>query len=168
MVHFKNATTMLFWIRMFLLLMLLGQGLSCSTPESALDKVFDNTQLVTVNRIIDFYDNFVLSRTDKKLSIDKAYLDFLNTNCPKAIESGYLDILIPDRNDKVNFYKTLDREELSEIYVIQDTVKLFDRNKKEPINTYLPYSFRLNTQGKYVELLKLLATRNDFYKEYYK
>lgn len=148
--------------------MVLVQGISCSTQEDTLVKVFDNKQLGTVYKIIEFYDSFVLSKTNKKISIDKAYIDFLNTNCPKVIEFGDLGILMPKRNEEVNFYKTLDRKDLSEFYIIQDTLKLIDRKINKTVKKYYPYYFTLNTKGKYIKLLKLLALKNDFYKEYLK
>jgi hypothetical protein len=135
---------MLMILRNLFLLSILCHTVSCSTPEGTLNKVFDANELVTLNKIIDFYDNFVQAHLEEKSSIDQDYLDFLNTNCPKVIESGDFSILSPDKTEKINFYKTLDREVLSDIFFINDTVKLFDKDQKEFVETYVPYSSMLN------------------------
>lgn len=139
---------------------------SCKSPDNTLKKVFNADELITVNKIIDFYDNFVLSNTSKNLKIEDAYRQFLSKNCPLVEKSGDMSLLLPDEKEKLDFFSTLDRKALEEIYRITDTLKYYNRFKKEFVKVYQPYSFSLNTQGKYYDLLKLLAKRNEYFKEY--
>jgi hypothetical protein len=88
-------------------------------------------------------------------------------NCQIAIDSGYLSVLLPDKNLKNEFYATLDKEALKEIFIISDTVKYYNRLNNEWISVYQPFSFTLNNDGQYFQLLKTLSTRNDFFKSYF-
>jgi hypothetical protein len=62
---------------------------------------------------------------------------------------------------------TLDRDILSEIYDIRDTLTIRFRGDNEPRKVYSPYSFDLNLHGKYYDFLKELSLRNEFFKSYY-
>jgi len=139
---------------------------SFKSPDNTLKKVFNADELITVNKIIDFYDNFVLSKTSENLKIEDAYRQFLDNNCPLVEKSGDLSCLLPDVKEKLDFYSTLDKKNLEEIYAIADTVKYYNRAKGEFEKVYQPYSFMFNTQGKYYDLLKLLSKRNKYFKEY--
>jgi hypothetical protein len=46
---------------------------SCLQFDSTLEKVFDRQELQTVNKIIIFYDTFVLQQVESASTIDKAY-----------------------------------------------------------------------------------------------
>jgi hypothetical protein len=137
-------------------------------PEAPLESVFSNSELKDIKEIIYFYDSFVLSHTDKNLSIDEAYLSFLETYCPIANESGDLGILMPEKQRRIDLYQRLDQTVLSEIYEIQDTVKYFDfRTRKEKV-VYKPYFISgINPNGRYVDLLEKLSHKNSFLSEYY-
>lgn len=156
------------WNKNIGLIFLVGATIlySFKSPDNTLKKVFNADQLITVNKIIDFYDNFVLSKTSENLKIEDAYRQFLDNNCPLVEKSGDMSRQLPDEKEKLDFYSTLDRKALEEIYGITDTVKYYNRFKKEFVKVYQPYSFVLNTQGKYYDLLKLLAKRNEYFKEY--
>ncbi len=143
-----------------------GFFVSCSHQNKTLNKVFNSNQLITINKIIDFYDNFVIKQTGKNLLIDKAYVDFLSNTCPVAIERGDFNILLPGRKERLQFYKSLDKEALKEIYIINDTAKLCNGNKLT-LNVCQPFSFDLNMHGRYFKLLKILSKRNDFFKSYF-
>ena len=151
-----------------IIVFLFGFFVSHSQNDNILETLFDKHQLITVNKIIDFYDKFVIQQTENTIFIDKAYNDFLNKNCPIAIESGNLSLLLPPKNLKFDFYKTLDKDAFKEIFVICDSIKYFNRNKKEWTYLYQPYSFSLNIQGQYFQLLKVLSSRNDFFNSYFK
>jgi len=139
----------------------------CSQADSILEKVFDRQELQTVNKIIIFYDTFVLQQVESASTIDKAYNEFLSINCQNAIDSGDISGLLPDKNLKNEFYATLDKEALKEIFIISDTVKYYNRLNKEWISVYQPFSFTLNIDGQYFQLIKTLSTRNDFFKSYF-
>lgn len=154
-------------IKNIVIVALFGLFVSCSQTDSALEKVFDKHQLQTVIKIINFYDTYVLQQVENTLTIDKAYHEFLSINCPIAIDSGDLFVLLPDKKLKSEFYETLDKEALKEIFVISDSVKYYNRLKKEWISVYQPFSFTLNNHGRYFQLLKTISTRNDFFKSYF-
>lgn len=149
-----------------IVVLVIGLFASCSHQDKTLNEVFNNNQLVTINRIIDFYDNFVLKQTGNKLSIDKAYEDFLSNTCPVVIETGNINILLPERKERLKFFKSLDKEALKEIYIINDTVSIYNSNERI-LNAYQPFSFNINMDGKYFELLEILSKRNDFFKSYF-
>lgn len=148
-------------------LIIFGLLISCANNEDIIRKTFTDNESVTVNKIIEFYDDFIYSQTDKTYRIEKAYLDFLKKTIPLTIQSGDLSPLVPEKNDKLIFYRTLNRNALSEIYDITDTVVVFSRSSKEYEKIYRPFSFSLNYSGKYIDFLKKLSNRNSFFEDYY-
>jgi hypothetical protein len=166
----KNTNFMLVHIKMSLLfVLLLGQLTSCQVPDNILKNVFNNRELQTIDKIIEYYDNFVISQTDEKLPIDKAYIVFLDKLNPSVEEIGDMSLLLPDTNQRFKFFKTIDKKSLSEIYNIQDSVTIYRKTDKGKtlIKEYKPFTFSLNCQGKYLNLLKELSKRNAFFKNYY-
>jgi hypothetical protein len=109
----------------------------------------------------------VLSQTSNQLTIDKAYTAYfekINSSIEKASD---LDQFLPTIDNRIDFYQTLDRDILSEIYDIRDTLTIRFRGDNEPRKVYRPYSFDLNLHGKYYDFLKELSLRNEFFKSYY-
>jgi len=148
-------------------ILLIGLLFACNTSDKILSKVFDERELITVNQIIDFYDNFVQKNTGDSLQIDKAYLKFLSINCPVATKTLQLTTLLPSSTEELNFYSKLDKETLKEIFIISDSVNGYSRKEKKQISVYQPFTFKLNTKGQYYKLLKILSERNEFYKNYF-
>lgn len=164
MVHFKKTQMRRNIILCTLVITLFS---ACSTQKGILAKVFNENQQVTVNRIIDFYDSFVLKQTDNKLPISEAYLEFLNKNGLVSLNSGDLSCFIPTDKIKTPFFNSLDRKALSAIYVTQDSVKVYDKQINDFKKVYIPNYFVFNFEGEFTKLLKALSKQNEFYQRIY-
>jgi len=140
---------------------------TCSGQGNLLDKVFDDEQVVTIEQIIDFYDEFVVANSDQCKTIEEAYLFFLNNRCPEIILIGDFSPLIPDEKEKFAFFNTLDKNALLEIFFILDSVRVYNKTTKEFEIKAVPYYFSFNSIGQYTKLLEELSTRKDFFKQYY-
>jgi hypothetical protein len=101
------------------------------------------------------------------LTIDKAYTAYFEKINSSIENASDLDQFLPTIDNRIDFYKTLDKNILSEIYDIRDTLTIRFRGDKEPRKVYSPYSFDLNLHGKYYDFLKELSLRNEFFKSYY-
>ncbi len=155
------------FLNYLLCFLFLSQQFGCKKSDEILTKVFSQTELKTIEKVIKYYDDYVILQTDTQLSIDKAYNTFFDKKTSLVIEASDFNLLLPDKNDRINFYHTLDKVVLSEIYDINDTLTVHFRGENEPRKIYSPYSFDLNYNGKYVTFLKELSSRNDFFKKYY-
>lgn len=155
-------------INIILCILLITLFCACSTQKKILAKVFSENEQVTVNRIIDFYDSFVLKQTDNKLPINVAYLEFLNKNGLVSLNSGDLSIFIPADEIKTPFFDSLDRKSLSEIYFTQDSVRVYDKQINNFKKVHIPNYFNFNYKGEFMKLLKVLSKNNEFYERYYK
>ena len=135
-----------------------------SDPDAFLKKSFDEKDMVLVNQVIDYYDNFVLSKTGQKKSIKDAYQEFVTENAPLSEKQGSLSNFIPSRENRLAFFETLDKDVLSKFFHIRDT--LFWHSKEGFVEAeYYPYQFS-STNTKYLNFIKSLSTRNEFYSSY--
>jgi hypothetical protein len=141
--------------------------MSCKKSDDTLTKVFNKTELKTIEKIIKYYDDYVISQTDNQLSIDKAYIAFLDKKASLVKSASDFNLFLPDKNERIKFYKTLDKNVLSEIYDIRDTLTIHFRGEDEARQFYSPFSFSLNYDGKYAFFLKELSLKSEFYKNYY-
>jgi len=136
--------------------------------KNLIDEVFNHEEAETIYKIIDFYDAFVLSKTDTNLPIDKAYIVFLNNNLQLAIDSGdfYGDVhlLIPSDEYLIPFRHSLSIKHLKVFFV--DSVFFFSR-KQENFYKYLPDVFATNNYGKYANFLRKMSEKNKFYRQFY-
>jgi hypothetical protein len=164
-VYFKKT---LMKINIILYILVITLISACSTHKKILDKVFNENQQVTVNRIIDFYDSFVLNKTDNKLPINEAYLEFLNKNVLVTLDSGDIGFFIPADDFLIPFINSLERKALSEIYFTPDSVRVYDKQIKDFKKVHIPNYFLFNTEGGFMKLLKVLSKKNEFYQRYYK
>lgn len=126
-----------------------------------MEEVFDDKELYTYNRIIDFYDDFVLSHFDKGKPIDKAYRKFASHYFPICEQQGDLSLMKPSDSLFIPFLKSLDKEAFNEMYFVRDSIKIFDSILS------VPYHFNLNVYGKYVQFVKRLSERNYLFKKFY-
>ncbi|OQB80284.1 MAG: hypothetical protein BWX87_01534 [Bacteroidetes bacterium ADurb.Bin123] len=67
----------------------------------------------------------------------------------------------------VKFYKSLDKNVLSEIYDIRDTLTIQFRGEDEARQFNRHFSFNLNYDGKYVSFCKELSSKSKIFKNYY-
>jgi hypothetical protein len=135
---------------------------SCFGNEDLINSTFTENEIKTTNQIISFYDDFVYSKTDKSLEIKTAYKAFLDKTIPLVYEQGDLRLITPEQSVHWDFFKSLGSNNLNVFYTIEDSV-YYDQGK--PIKR--PPNFQLNYSGNYIQLLKKLSSRNDFFEKYY-
>ena len=165
MVHFKETQMR---INIILCILVIAIFSACSTQKTIIEKVFNENQQVTVNKIIDFYDSFILKQTDNKLPINEAYLEFLNKNGLVSLDSGDVSFFIPSDEVLIPFFNSLERKALSEIYFTPDSVRVYDKQINDFKNVHILNYFVFNSEGKFMKLLKVLSRKNEFYQRYYK
>lgn len=134
---------------------------SCVSQKPVMEKVFNEKELHTYNRIIDFYDDFILSHYEKPIEIDDAYQRYISHYGPICEEEGDLSYLKPSDSLCAIFFKTLDTTALNELYFTLDSIRFFDTILK------VPYHFSFNYGGKFKTFAKQLSKRKSFYKGYY-
>jgi len=135
-----------------------------SDADAVLKQAFDEKEIVLINQIISYCDDYVLSKTDKNKSIKDAYQEFLTVNGPLAIEAGD-GISFPL---DVAFFETLDKDVLAKLFEVTDTLYRWIPERGIVKAEYSPYQLEVNLTHKYSDFLKILSTRNDFYSSYYK
>jgi len=150
-----------------LCLLFIGQLISCKKPNDTLSNYFTANELKTIEKIITYYDDHVISQTNTQLSIDKAYIAYFEKISPLVKEVADLNAFLPNKEEQIVFYQTLDKKVLSEIFIIKDTLTIRFKGEIESRKVYRPYSFDLNLHGKYAAFLKELSSRNVFFKNYY-
>jgi len=134
---------------------------SCQSSKSVINQVFNEQEANTINKIIDYYDAYVLSFYKDSIPIDKAYKKFVSFATPVSENTGNL-IFVPPQSMQAPFVKSLDKNSLSELYFIRDSVKVFDTIIK------VPYDFTPNYRGKFIhKFLKKLSKRNEILEDYY-
>jgi hypothetical protein len=149
---------------LFLILLSVGQS-ACHNPDAVLQRVFDDREMVMVNRIIDYYDSCVWSQTDRSLPLKQAYRQFLDKNCPVLDEKAYT--IIPPKEEVIHFFGTLDREAVYALFTVRDTFYLYHPRTGELVRA-TPYNYRIQPCYKYTDLLKILSTRSEFFAAYHK
>lgn len=136
--------------------------ISCQSSKPVIDQVFNEKEVKTINKIIDYYDAYVLSFYKDSIPIDQAYKKFVSFATPVSENTDNF-IFLPPESMQVPFVNSLDKNSLSELYFISDSVKVFDTVIK------VPYNFTLNYRGKFVhKFLKKLSRRNEILKNYYR
>lgn len=141
--------------------------MSCKNSDDLLTNYFNKSEIKTIEEIIKYFDDYVFSQTNNQLTIDKAYIAYFEKIKSSIEKASDLDQFLPTIDNRIDFYQTLDKNILSEIYDIKDTMTIRFRGDDEPRKVYSPYSFDLNLHGKYSGFLKELSLRSDFFKSYY-
>lgn len=154
-------------MKIIFFVILFGIFSGCVNRGDVLHESFTENELQTVNKLIDFYDEFILSKNNNNLNLAEAYRHYLNATVPNVIETGDLAPLLPAPNERIHFFETLDSVALSEIFNITDTVKIKSEKSRKLEKVYSPFSFSLNYTGKIIDFLSRLSNRNSFYKEFY-
>ncbi|MBP1645439.1 MAG: hypothetical protein H6Q16_1014 [Bacteroidetes bacterium] len=137
---------------------------SCQSSKPVINQVFNEREANNINRIIDFYDVYILSYYKDSIPIDKAYKQFISYATPIAENEGDLSLFIPPDSLLIPFINSLDKEAMSEICALSDSVKFYG------IDTVLkvPYNFSFRYRSKFVqEYLKKLSSRNKILNDYY-
>ena len=151
----------------FFCVLFLGLLMSFKKSDDLLTNYFNESEIKTIEKIIQYFDDFVISQTTNQLPIDKAYIAYFEKMHTSIEKVSDFKMFMPSIDERIVFYNTLDKKTLSEIYVIRDTLTIRFRGENKPRKVYSPYSFDLNLHGKYSDFLKELSLRNDFFKIYY-
>jgi len=141
---------------------------ACNTsdPDAVLKQVFNEKEMILVNQIISNYDNYVLSKTNKDKPVKDAYQEFLTENGRLAEKKGDLTIFFPTGEERIAFLEALDKDVLANLFHISDTIYWY-ANHVFIEAEYKPYYQLDIPYHKYLDFLKILSTRNDFYFFYY-
>jgi len=148
-------------------LVLLNIITACNTsdPDAVLKQAFDEKEVILINQIISYYDNYVLSKMGKNKLIKDAYQEFLTENGPSAEKKGDMSIFCLVGEERIAFLETLDRDVLANLFDISDTIYWY-ANRVFIETEYKPY-YQLDViYHRYLDFLKLLSARNDFYYSY--
>lgn len=143
------------------------QLLSFKESDEMLTKVFNQPELKTIEKIIKYYDNYVISQTDNQLPIDEAYFVYFEKMKTSIKKADDFYQFLPSIDERIAFYNALDKKILSEFYDIKDTLTIRVKGENEARQFYSPFSFTLNYDGKFVSLLKELSSKNEFFNNYY-
>ena len=154
-------------LNFLLCVVFLAQLTSCKKSDDLLTNYFNKSEIKTIEKLIQYFDDFVITQTSNQLPIDKAYIAYFEKIKPSIGQAADFNMFLPSIDERIELYKTLDKEILSEIYDIRDTVTIRFRGEDEPRKVYSPYSFDLNLHGKYADFLQELSLKNDFFKSYY-
>ena len=159
-----NISLLIFIFFVFLIMQ------SCSDSQNKTETtadIFSQEELTTIHEIVGYFDSIVSSKLPKTTDISLAYNQYLDSVCPRMLKKGNIGLSgINARSREKLFYK-LDQDHLGEIFIVGDTLEYFSMDVKKKIKKYYPYYVVLNTDGKYVDLLKSLSEDNTFISNYY-
>jgi hypothetical protein len=140
-------------------------SVSCD-EKSLIEKHFNSSEIITINKIINYYDNWIISETGEQ-NISSAYLQFLEKVQPKVLKENTTEYLLPDKENVRKFLATLELKNLDKIYLIEDYHLSFDQNKSAFDTIASPYSLRINYPGKFISFLNDLKTKKKFFRPYF-
>jgi hypothetical protein len=138
----------------------------CNKPNNLLLKHFSKAEIETIDKIITYYDQFVRSKSEANLSLDQAYKAYL-ANFKGSVSAGELSNYLPSKDNRIEFYQTLDSMHLAEFYTISDSVWVRTNRENGRQRIFSPYSFKLNLHGKYIAFLKEFCPSSTFFKDHY-
>lgn len=130
------------------------------------DNIFTTYELETLNRLIEYYDSIVLSKTPGNSDIKTSYRQYFDSIFPIVVETGDYSLLAIHQENRTRFFSSLNQDFLQEIYQISNFVTYEYRGIHK--TKYSPYILSLNFNGKYVDYLKCLSNSNKFLKQYYR
>ena len=143
---------------------------SCSDSqkktETAAD-IFSPEELITINEVVGYFDSIVSSNLPELTDIDLAYNQYLDSVCPLILKKGNMGLSGINARSREKLFDRLDQDHIGEIFIVGDTLEYFSMDVKKKIKKYYPYYVVLNTDGKYVDLLKSLSVESTFIDNYY-
>lgn len=143
---------------------------SCSDSqkkaETAAD-IFSPEELITIHEIVGYFDSIVSSQLPETTDIGLVYNQYLDSVCPLMLKKGNIGLSGINARSREILFDKLDQDHLGEIFIVGDTLEYFSMNVKKKIKKYYPYYVVLNTDGKYVDLLKSLSVESTFIDNYY-
>ena len=143
---------------------------SCSDSQKKRETtsdIFSKEELITINEIVGYFDSIVLSKLPEITDIDLAYNQYLDSVCPLILKKGNIGLSGINAQSREKLFDKLEQDHISEIFIVGDTLEYFSMDVKKRVKKYYPYYVKLNTNGKYVDLLKRLSGDNTFISNYY-
>ena len=153
------------WKQIIFILTLMIYPFMSMGQNQTFENIFTKKEQITVNKIINFYDSIVLSRTNHRYDIRSAYDHYFDSIFPTVIKSGDLSLVAINEEKRIKFLSSLNQQTLKEIYTIKDSVSYVSHGKLK--TKYSPYTLYFNKNGKYAKLLENLSKKNSFVNEYY-
>lgn len=140
-------------------------SISCK-EKSLIERHFSPDEIITINEIIEYYDNWIVSQTDEK-NISKAYLNFLDKVQPKVLKENNTEYLLPDKENVRQFLSSLEQNNLDEIYLVEDYRLTFNQEKSVFDTVLSEYSLRIRYPSKFISFLEELKTDQKFFRPYF-
>ena len=126
---------------------------SCQRNDVVLSKVFDQQEMIEVDRIIQYYDNFIQAQTDNKgENLSHEYQTFLQLNTILAQEGNDMDVLRPSLNAQIALFSTMESsfvEEIFQLKAFNDHIGVHVEDSNPPLH--------INPNGKFVNYIQELA-----------
>jgi len=129
--------------------------------------MFPKDDLKTVHELIGYYDSIVQAANPGIKDINTAYRTYLDTVCPKILDDGNFAHSGINPETRRKLFDRLGRKNLSEIFIVGDTLHYFDTKEKKRVERYFPYYVNLNMKGAYIKMLQELSQTSPFIKKYY-
>ena len=136
----------------------IGQNLS-------LGNFFTKNEQVTINKIIDYYDSVVMTRTHNKYDVKSAYYHYFDSIFPIVIKTGNLSLATVTGKTRTQFLSSLNQQTLREIYTIHNSITHTYQGKTTTIHS--PYILKFNSNGAYAQMLASLSKENSLLNRYY-
>jgi len=140
---------------------------NCTPGVQSMRKIFTGEEIATLDSLIGFFDHYVQARSGNTPDIETTYLRFLEEHLPVVKESGDWNAILPPVEERIAYYETLNREVLSEIFHIRDSVTVRYPGKAESVMIHSPWHFTLNFEGRFVRFLEALSRENPFFQRFY-
>lgn len=134
----------------------------CSSSGETLNAVFTENELKEINTIIHFYDEFVKTKTKQDRPIHKRYELFLERYCQKALKENRIDFLFPEYHKRIMLYDSLKVNAISNLIQVKDSVECLDQTGSI-YKIHRPYTVQLSFNGKFLDFLKELSSKNKYY-----
>ena len=96
-----------------------------------------------------------------------AYNQYLDSVCPLILKNGNISLSGINARLREKLFDKLDQDHIGEIFIVGDTLEYFSMDVKKRVKKYCPYYVKLNTNGKYIDLLKSLSEESTFISNYY-
>ena len=159
-----NISLLIFIFSIFLIMQ------SCSDSQQKAKTtadIFTPEELITIHEIVGYFDSIVSSKLPETTDIGLAYNQYLDSICPLMLKKGNIGLSGINARSREKLFDKLNQDHLGEIFIVGDTLEYFSMDVKKKIKKYYPYYVVLNSDGKYVDLLKSLSEENTFISNYY-
>ncbi len=153
------------WFQICFVLALIASPVVSMGQSLSLGNFFTKSEQVTINKIIDYYDSIVMTRTHNKYDIKNAYYHYFDSIFPVVIKTGNLSLATVTGEKRAQFLSSLNQNALKEIYTIHNSVTHNFNGKTKTI--YSPYILGFNSKGAYAQMLESLSNENDLLNRYY-